>query len=193
MVRIRQMVPNAPPSSPPRKRGSRACPWREQGAADEVLVALGSRFRGNDASRIGTNCQIRTTSRVKARVVSDTRRATLQTEIRENVEPGSRILTDAWVSYRGLSDAYTHEVIDHTVEYVRGTVHTNGIENFWSLLKRTLRGTYVHVDPEHLDRYVDEQALRFNERDENDSGRFAKVMESVPGRRLTYILLTKGH
>jgi transposase-like protein len=129
-------------------------------------------------------------SRATAKVVQNTRGETLQPEIRKSVEPGSTLYTDAWASYRGLSDKYTHEVIDHAVEYVRDNVHTNGIENFWSLLKRTLRGTYVHVDPEHLDRYLDEQALRFNERKVNDRQRFGTVMGRVPGRRITYASLT---
>jgi transposase-like protein len=130
-------------------------------------------------------------SRVKARVVPNTRRDTLQPEIREHVEPGSKLYTDAWIAYRGLSDEYAHEVIDHAIEYVRGRVHTNGIENFWTLLKRTLKGTYVAVSPEHLNRYLDEQTMRFNERDGTDSDRFMKVMKSVRDRRLTYNRLTK--
>jgi transposase-like protein len=89
------------------------------------------------------------------------------------VEPGSHLYTDAWASYRGLGGEYKHEVIDHAVEYVRDAVHTNGIENFWSLLKRTIKGTYVSVEPFHLGRYLDEQAFRFNERDDNDAGRFS--------------------
>jgi hypothetical protein len=110
----------------------------------------------------------------------------LQPEIRATVEAGTRLYTDAWASYRGLSDEYQHEVIDHAIEYVRGTVHTNGIENFWSLLKRTIKGTYVSVEPFHLGRYLDEQSFRFNEREDNDAGRFKSVLSSVFGRRLTY-------
>jgi hypothetical protein len=89
-------------------------------------------------------------------------------------------------SYRGLSEDYQHEVIDHAIEYVRDAVHTNGIENFWSLLKRTIKGTYVSVEPFHLGRYLDEQSFRFNEREDNDLGRFKSVLSSVSGRRLTY-------
>jgi hypothetical protein len=80
-------------------------------------------------------------------------------------------------------------MIDHTIEFVRGKVHTNNIENFWSLLKRTLKGTYVSVDPAHLERYLDEQS-RFNERNDNDGGRFKKLVSSVTGKRLTYDELT---
>jgi histone H3/H4/transposase-like protein len=129
-------------------------------------------------------------SRVRARVMPNTQRETLQREIREAVEPGSRINTDAWVAYRGLSSDYIHEVVDHAVEYVRGTVHTNGLENFWSLLKRTVKGTYVSVEPFHLFRYLDEQAFRFNEREDNDGGRFRSVLSLVTGKRLTYKQLT---
>jgi transposase-like protein len=131
-----------------------------------------------------------TGSKVKARAVPNICAATLQTEIRDNVEPGSHLYTDAWTSYRGLESEYIHEVIDHAVEHVRGAVHTNGIENFWSLLKRTIKGTYVSVEPFHLGRYLDEQAFRFNERDDNDAGRFKSVLLSVSGRRLTYRELT---
>jgi transposase-like protein len=125
-------------------------------------------------------------SKVRAKAVPNVRAATLQTEIRDNVEPGSCLYTDAWTSYRGLGGEYNHEVIDHAVEYVRDAVHTNGIENFWSLLKRTIKGTYVSVEPFHLGRYLDEQSFRFNERNDNDLGRFKSVLSSVSGRRLTY-------
>jgi hypothetical protein len=128
----------------------------------------------------------KTKSRVRARVIPNTRRGTLQKEIRDSVVKGSRINTDAWAAYRGLSPDYVHEVVDHAVEYVRGTVHTNGLENFWSLLKRTIKGTYVSVEPFHLFRYLDEQSFRFNERENDDSGRFRDVLSSVSGKRIRY-------
>jgi transposase-like protein len=131
-------------------------------------------------------------SKVKAVHVPDTKRSTLHAEIRYTVPPGSTLYTDAWVSYGGLSHDYQHEVIDHGVSYAQGAVHTNGIENFWSLLKRTIKGTYVSVEPYHLEAYVDEQAFRFNEREDDDAGRFRKVLSSVFGKRLTYSELT-GH
>lgn len=131
-------------------------------------------------------------SRIKARVIKDARSETLHPEIREAVEPGARLFTDAWAAYRGLSSDYAHEVVDHAVEYVRGSVHTNGVENFWSLLKRTLKGTYVSVEPFHLGRYLDEQAFRFNCRTGNDHSRFSNVLSSVTGRRLTYKALITG-
>lgn len=96
------------------------------------------------------------------------------------------------MAYRGLSRDYVHEFVNHAVEYVRSNVHTNGVENFWSLLKRTIRGTYVSVDPVHLDAYLDEQVFRFNERKGNDRDRFKKALSGVVGRQLTYKELT-GH
>jgi hypothetical protein len=81
---------------------------------------------------------------------------------------------------------YKHAAIDHAVAYARGKVHTNGLENFWSLLKRAIKGSYISVDPFHLFRYLDEQAFRFNKRDETDQGRFVKVLRAITGKRLTY-------
>ncbi|MGH6955655.1 MAG: IS1595 family transposase, partial [Caulobacteraceae bacterium] len=131
-------------------------------------------------------------SRVRLRHVKDTTAHQLQGFVREHVEAGARLLTDSWSGYRGLGGDYTHEIVNHAHEYVRGSVHTNGIENFWSLLKRTIKGTYVSVEPFHLGRYLGEQAFRFNERKDRDYGRFAKVLSSVVGKRLTYQELT-GH
>jgi transposase-like protein len=95
--------------------------------------------------------------RVLAKVIERTDRETLHAEVKANVEKDSNLFTDEWRSYRGLDADYLHQVINHGVEYVRGHIHTNGIENFWSLLKRTIRGTYVSVEPFHLGRYLDEQ------------------------------------
>jgi transposase-like protein len=129
---------------------------------------------------------------VRARVIHSLNKATLQKEIRNVVVPQSTVNTDAWGGYVGLSKDYHHEVVDHAVEYVRGQVHTNGIENFWSLVKRTIKGTYVSVEPFHLSRYLDEQVFRFNERKGNDADRFKSVLSWVTGLRLTYSELT-GH
>lgn len=128
--------------------------------------------------------------RVQMQIVPDRKRPTLQSFVREHVEPGSNIYTDALGSYVGLDRDYTHEVIDHAREYVDGQVHTNGIENFWSLLKRGLKGTYVSVEPFHLFRYLDERAFTFNERKRRDIGRFLLVLSQVVGRRVTYSELT---
>jgi transposase-like protein len=124
--------------------------------------------------------------RVLAKVIESTNRETLHSEVKEKVETGSKLFTDEWLSYRGLDESYIHEVINHGIEYVKGNVHTNGIENFWSCLKRTLKGTYVSVEPFHLSRYLDEQVFRFNERKLNDKERFIGVLEAVSGKRLTY-------
>jgi transposase-like protein len=129
-------------------------------------------------------------SRIHARVIKDANRKVLQGAIREMVEPGSMLFTDSLLSYRGLSADYFHAYVNHAVEYVRGHVHSNGVENFWSLLKRSIRGTYVSVDPHHLDRYLGEQTFRFNQRKDNDLGRFRSVLGSVAGKRLTWKDLT---
>jgi len=125
-------------------------------------------------------------SRVRTKVVSRTRRSDLLPEVRNNVESGSEVYSDAYRSYILLREEYAHQVIDHAEEYVRGKVHTNGIENFWSLLKRALKGTYVSVEPFHLFRYVDEQAFRFNTRKTVDADRFQRVTSGIVGKRLTY-------
>jgi hypothetical protein len=107
------------------------------------------------------------------------------------IEAGSAIFSDALKSYDGLENDYQHAVIDHAVEYVNGNVHTNTMENFWSLLKRGLHGTYISVEPFHLFRYIDEQAFRYNTRKEmNDSERFALAVSQITGKRLTYAELT---
>lgn len=124
--------------------------------------------------------------RVRAKVIQSTDHDTLHAEIRENVETGSNVFTDQWRAYQGLHDAYAHEVVNHAIEYVRGNVHTNSIENFWSLLKRTIKGTYVSVEPFHLNRYINEQTFRYNEKDGNDQTRFIELLKGVADKRLTY-------
>src|ERR1017187_3324476 len=124
--------------------------------------------------------------KVRAKVVENRRKAELQALVRENVEAGSNLYSDALKSYDGL-DEFTHQVIDHAVSYVEGNVHTNGMENFWSLLKHGLKGTYVSVEPFHLFRYVDEQAFRYNNReDKTDFDRFKIALSQIVGKRLTY-------
>jgi hypothetical protein len=127
---------------------------------------------------------------IRAAVVKSTNKRTLQLAVRSNAEAGSTISSDKLKSYTGLDDAYVHGVIDHAEKYVDGQVHTNGCENFWSLLKRTLKGTYVAVEPFHLFRYLDEQVFRFNERKLTDAERFILTAASVFGKRLTYKELT---
>ena len=123
-------------------------------------------------------------------MIHSTATPTIEKEIREAVEPKSELFTDELSSYAGLDKEYVHKVINHMETYVKGNVHTNGIENFWSLLKRTIRGTYVSVEPFHLFRYVDEQSFRFNNRDDDNAGRFAEVLGNVVGKRVTYKNLT---
>ncbi len=123
---------------------------------------------------------------VRAKVIERVDRETLHSEVKEQVEEGSNLFTDEWRSYQGLDEAYVHEVINHSIEYVRDNVHTNGIENFWSLLKRTIGGTYVSVEPYHLAKYVEEQVFRYNERKGKDKDRFIKAISQVAGKRLTY-------
>jgi len=133
--------------------------------------------------------------KVRAKVVPDVKRETLQAEILNQVEFGTKLYSDDAVAYNELASLYVHEVVNHAEEYVRGRVHTNGLENFWSLFKRTLRGTYVAVEPFHLDRYVDEQVFRFNyrrdgERKMTDAERFSLVVSQIVGKRLTFAQLT---
>lgn len=125
--------------------------------------------------------------KVRATVVSNRKKKALQAEVRKHIEAGSALYSDALKSYDRLAGDYAHQVIDHAVQYADGQIHTNGMENFWSLLKRSLSGTYVSVEPFHLFRYVDEQAFRFNNRkDMDDGGRFVTVMKQIIGKRLTY-------
>jgi transposase-like protein len=122
---------------------------------------------------------------VRAQVCTTRRKPELQALVRDNVEAGSELFSDSLKSYDGL-DEFAHQVIDHAVAYVDGNIHTNGLENFWSLLKRAIKGTYVSVEPFHLFRYVDEQAFRYNNRNMTDIQRFVFVMRHIVGRRLTY-------
>jgi len=127
---------------------------------------------------------------VRAEVVPNVRRGTLQSRVRESVEPGSAVYTDALRSYSGLDTDYAHKVVDHAERYVDGRVHTNYMENFWAQLKRGLNGTYISVQPFHLFRYLDERVFTFNLRERDDYGRFTAVLGAVAGRRLTHPQLT---
>jgi transposase-like protein len=124
---------------------------------------------------------------VRVSVVQDHTKKTLQERIRTNVEPGASIFTDTLRSYDGLDDEYVHGTVDRSAkQYVNGVIHTNGMENFWSLVKRCLKGTYVAVAPWHLFRYLDEETFRFNERKKTDGDRFQETMQGVLGKRLMY-------
>ena len=138
----------------------------------------------------------RVSRQVRAEVIPSVKRETLQKKILERVGFGATIYTDGWPGYDGLkAQKYVHETVNHMEEYVRGNVHTQGIENFWSLLKRGLNGTYVAVEPFHLDRYLDEQMFRFNNRFTRDNplddgDRFMLAVSQISGKRLTYAELT---
>jgi transposase-like protein len=155
---------------------------RGTGGMDKTPV-LGILERGADGKH----------SRVRAVVVKNLTKRQLHANIRETVQRGAHLYTDTSYQYataKGIRAFYQHEAINHAREYVRGQVHTNSLENFWSLLKRAIKGTYVSVDPFHLFRYVDEQVRRFNERKSNDGERFVSALGDVVGRRLTYRDLT---
>jgi transposase-like protein len=125
--------------------------------------------------------------KARVKVLPNTRAFHVRTNVIENVERGSAVYTDSLRSYRNLPvDGYEHEFIDHAEAYVKGNVHTNGLENFWSLFKRALKGTYVSVEPFHLQAYADEQCFRFNERKVEDSDRFEKALSQIAGKRLTF-------
>ena len=124
---------------------------------------------------------------VRTTVIENRKKKTLHAEVTKHVEAGSALYTDELLSYEGLAGRYAHQVIDHAVKYVDGQVHTNGLENFWSLLKRGLAGTYVSVEPYHLFRYLDEQSFRYNNRkDMNDFDRFKMAASQIVGKRLTW-------
>lgn len=125
--------------------------------------------------------------RVKLRQVPNTRRTTLLKGFNQEVAIGTEVHTDEHLAYAGIAKPwYAHKMVNHMETYVDGTVHTNGIENFWSLLKRTIKGTYVSVEPFHLFRYLDEQSFRFNNRKTTDRRRFLGVVAGILGKRLTY-------
>src|ERR1035437_8472858 len=129
--------------------------------------------------------------KVRTTIIPNRKRAALQAEVKKHVEAGAALYTDALLSYHGLASDYAHQVVDHAVEYVNGRIHTNGLENFWSLLKRGINGTYVSIEPFHLFRYLDEQTFRYNNRKNlDDAGRFNRVIRQIVGKRLTFAELT---
>jgi transposase-like protein len=159
------------------------------------FAAQGGHTGGATGKTIVVGMLDRDLRQVRASVIPNVKRETLQAEILNNVKYGSQVYTDDAVPYNDLRARYVHEVVNHSEEYVRGHVHTNGLENFWALLKRGLKGTYVCVEPFHLERYVDEQIFRYNNRATkdnplNDADRFALAMSQVVGKRLTYDELT---
>jgi transposase-like protein len=170
--------------------------------ADETFIGGKARFMHKDkrAAKIkGTGGSgkaivmgiLERKGEVRTKVVADTKKDTLQNEVKVNVEPGAELFTDQNPSYVGLLPEYLHASVNHAAdEYVRGQVHTQNIDNFWSLVKRALKGTYISVMPFHLFRYLDEQGFRYNNRKFNDCERFLIVCNQISGRRLTYKKLT---
>jgi transposase-like protein len=138
---------------------------------------------------------LETNGQVKTQVIANRSTATLHDVVKQHVELGSHLSTDDFYGYWGLYKDYVHQIVNHAETYVSGKVHTNGIENFWSLLKRGLHGTYISVEPFHLFRYLDEQCFRYNNRATkdnplNDGDRFHLAMTQIVGKRLTYAELT---
>ena len=176
-------------------------PLRPDYAVDETFI--GGKAKNMHASRrkhkihgrgptdkVAVLGMIERGGRVHAEVVPNRKRRTLQKSIKRHVRVGASLFSDELASYKGLDALYRHRVINHAVQYVKGMVHINTAENFWSLLKRALGGTYVSVEPYHLFRYLDEQAYRFNEREGSDRTRFVRAMRKLVGKRLTYAELT---
>jgi transposase-like protein len=173
---------------------------------DETFIGGLARFMHKDVRRRkigGTGVKDKTAvmgilergGEVRANVIPTRRKRAIHGEINRHIASGSAIYSDALSSYNDLNPAYRHEVVDHAERYVDGQIHTNGLENFWSLVKRGLKGTYISVEPFHLFRYLDEQVYRYNNRatennSMNDGDRFLKAMKTVAGRRITYEELT---
>jgi hypothetical protein len=134
--------------------------------------------------------------KVRATVVPQINRKVLQEEILQHIAHGSKIYTDEANLYRAIPKEYVHDFVNHLERYVRGSVHTNGLENFWSLLKRSLKGSYVAVEPFHLFRYIDEQTFRYNNRLDasgrklKDGERFDLALSQIAGKRLTFAEVT---
>lgn len=156
-------------------KGPRAKHVTSRGGHDKAAIQ-GVRERGGE---------------VRAEIVDEATALRLQSNVRRWVAEGSAVYTDEWKGYIGLERwGFAHKSINHTVEYVSGDVHTNGIENFWSLLKRTIKGTQIHIDPEHLHRYVTERTFAYNNRKASDHGHMCLALEGSAGKRLTWKALT---
>jgi transposase-like protein len=162
---------------------------RNMSARDRQRKVIGG-GRGSTTHKTVVLGMIERGGKVRAEVLPNLRKGTLQGRVKDAVTPGASVYTDAFSSYTGLDWKYDHRTVDHAVQYVDGQVHTNYIENFWSLLKRGLHGTYISVEPFHLFRYLDERVFTFNMRDLTDLGRFTAVLSACAGRRLTWAELT---
>ena len=165
--------------------------WRVQKMREEYPDALAEGYevrKDNKTPVLGMFD--RKTRQVRAKVIPNVKRETLQNEILKNVKYGSAVYTDEAVTHNTLRQKFVHETVNHAETYVNGKVHTNSLENFWSVTKRSLTGTYIAIEPFHLDRYLDEMTFRFNAKSKSDAQRFNKVLGQVTGRRLTYESLT---
>ena len=170
--------------------------------ADETFVGGKARnmhkervLGGGQVGKVAVPGLLERKGKVRTQVLPNRKRHTIQKEVRKHVQAGSALYTDQLESYRGLNE-FEHQVVDHAVQYVDGQIHTNGLENFWSLLKRGIKGTYVSVEPFHLFRYLDEQAYRYNMRKDdageplNDGQRFDIAVRQIVGKRVTGDRLT---
>jgi hypothetical protein len=160
-----------------------------------VTMKRGRSIAGKIAVRALLERHDKPSSQVRLHVLHSLKRREVQGMVHQNVAKAATLHTDAFSSYAFSSytvliSEFAHKVIDHAECYVDGEVHTNNCENFWSLLKRAIRGTYVSVEPFHVFRYLDEQAFCFNNRAMNDAVRFATALEGIIGKRLTYTALT---
>jgi transposase-like protein len=172
-----------------------AAPLKGEVEADETYVGGLAKFQHAAKRRhIGTGSMgkaavmglLERHGEIRASVLPRVTKETLHGQVRQHVTPGSILYTDAHRGYQGLDPDYVHQVIDHSEAYVRDKVHTNGLENFWSLFKRTVYGTFHSVEPVHLDRYLDDATFRFNTRKLGDGSRFASTVSRVVGKRITY-------
>jgi transposase-like protein len=157
--------------------------------ADKKARKLGGKG-GGVVGKIGVQGMLQRDGEIRLSVIRDSRYETLVPNVHAHIEKGAHLFTDEAKAYFGLQAEYVHDFINHAEAYANGQIHTNGLENFWSLLKRGLKGTYIAVEPFHLFRYLDEQAFRYNERKNDDGGRFLEVLNGLTGRRLTYQKLT---
>jgi transposase-like protein len=163
----------------------------KHGMKNSTMAQWQKRQKKNGGKTVVMGMVERNTGEFRGKVVDDTRRISLEPEIHANVEEGSVVYTDSLKSYYRLNERYDHSWVDHTAgQYVIGDAHTNTMENFWSVFKRAVKGTYIHIAPFHTDRYLDEQAFRYNYRKLDDAGRFETVVPKIFGKRLTWEELT---
>jgi transposase-like protein len=156
------------------------------GKARNMHISKRKHLGSRDTGKVAVMGLLERHGEVRTMVIEGTKRGHLHSQVVKHVEAGSNVYTDALRSYNELDQQYIHGVINHAEKYVDGLIHTNGIENFWSLLKRAIKGTYVSVEPFHLFRYLDEQSFRFNTRKGTDADRFVKAAAALTGKRLTY-------